>query len=280
MMYDLIIIGILFAWSFARIIEKKILNTPELGGLEFAKWTIIIGAMLVLPLIPFVELSSINVMFGIFIVSILWVFEQAPKFIAVKREEVSRLSAFSHFKFLFAIALTILFLGETSNMNTILGGTLMILGGTFIGLEKNFFKKIKVSNMALFIFIFSMLMSGGAYFVRQLLLQKTDPFSIVFFSTIFAAILVLPTLKKKPKIPNFKLFLFAQSLMVYGFLLLIWILSKQELVVTVPILALQPLVILILGKKLLKESEKTFLFRLGGVISIILGYLILKGFLL
>jgi drug/metabolite transporter (DMT)-like permease len=280
MIYDLLIIVILFAWSSARIIQKKILNVSEIRGSEFAKWTIIIGAILVLPLIPFVKLSPLNIMFGIFLVSILWIFEQLPKFIAVKKEEVSRLMAFSHFKFFFAIILTILFLGETSTINTILGGFLMIVGGTFIGLERNFLKKVKVSNIALSLFILSMLVSGVAYFWRQFLLQKADPISIMFFTTIFAAILISPTIKKKPNIKNFKLFLLAQFLMAYGFLLLLWILSKQELVFTVPLLAIQPLVILILGKKLLKESKLTFSTRLIGIIPIILGYIILKGFII
>jgi drug/metabolite transporter (DMT)-like permease len=280
MVYDLLVIVVLFAWSFARIIQKKILKVPDLGGLEFAKWTIIIGAILVLPLIFFVKLSPINIMLGIFLVSILWIFEQFPKFIAIKKEEVSRLMAFSHFKFFFAIVLTILLLGETATINTILGGILMIVGGTSIGLERNFFKKVKFSNVALLLFLLSMFVSGIAYFWRQFLLQRADPISIIFFSTIFAAILISPTIKKKPNIKNFKLFLFAQFLMVYGFLLLLWILSKQELVFTVPLLAIQPLIILILGRRILKESKQTFLIRFIGIILIILGYIILKGFLI
>jgi drug/metabolite transporter (DMT)-like permease len=279
MIHDLLIIVILFAWSFARIIQKKLLKTPNLKGFEFAKWTIIIGGILFLPLIPFVKLSPLNIMLGIFLASILWIFEQFPKFVAVKKEEVSRLMAFSHFKFLFAMVLTIVFLKETATINIILGGILMIAGGTFIGLEKGYFKKIKVSNIALSLFLLSMLVSGVAYFWRQFLLQKADPISIMFFSTIFAAILIAPTIKKKPNIPNFKLFLFAQFLMAYGFLLLLWILSKQELVLTVPLLAIQPLVILILGRGILKESKGTLLTRFIGIISIVLGYVLLKGWI-
>ncbi|HEA46588.1 MAG TPA: hypothetical protein ENH99_02295 [Candidatus Pacearchaeota archaeon] len=278
MIYDLLIVGILFAWSFARIIQKKIISVPSSS--EFTKWVIILGAILVLPLVFFVKISPLNVMIGIFIVSLLWIAELFSKFIAIKKEEVSRLMAFSSFKFLVAMLLTVLFLGETANINTLLGGILMLLGGFFIALEKNYFKKIKVSNLALFFFIFSMLISGIGYFVRQVLLQKTDPFSIMFFSTIFGAILIIPTIRKKPQIPKFRFLILSQFLMTYGFFLLLWILSKQELVFTIPILAIQPLIILILGKKFLKESKHTFLSRFLGMISIILGYLILRGFLI
>jgi len=278
MNYDILIIIILFAWSIARILQKKLIKGPT--GPEFAKWTIIIGSILVLPLIPFVKLSPLNVMLGIFFVSLLWMIEQFSKFIALKKEEVSRLSAFAHFKFFFAMALAIIFLKEAATLSIILGGVLMVLGGMSIGLEKNFYKKVKVSNVALLLFIFSMLISGVGYFWRKFLLQVTDPFSILFFSTIFAGILVFPTIKRKPPVSSMKLFVFVQFLMVYGFLLFLWILSKQDLILTVPILAAQPLIILLLGKKFLKESQETFLTRTIGTVLIIVGYVILKGFIL
>ncbi|MBA7664965.1 hypothetical protein ES703_73031 [subsurface metagenome] len=219
-------------------------------------------------------------MLGIFFVSLLWMVEQFSKFIALKKEEVSRLSAFAHFKYFFAMVLTIIFLKEAATPSIIIGGIFMIVGGVFIGIEKNFFKKIKVSNTALLLFIFSMLISGIGYFWRQFLLQIIDPFSIVFFSTIFAGILVLPTIKRKPPVSSMKLFVFVQFLMVYGFLTLLWVLSKQDLILTVPILAVFPLIILLLGRKYLKESQETFWTRGIGIALIVVGYVILKGFIL
>lgn len=277
MIYDLLVIVVLLAWSISRVIQKEIIKTPS--STEFSKWTILLGGILVLPLIPFIKFSTLNIMAALFLLSLLWIYEQFSKFIAIKKEEVSRIMAFGHFKFLFAMILTILILKETATINTLLGGILMICGGVAIGLEKNFFKNVKVSNLAIFIFLSSMFASGLAYFTRQALLQKIDPFSIMFFSTIFAVILILPTIRKKPKFPKFKWMFLTQPLMVYGFLLLLWILSKQELVYTVPILAVQPLIILLLSKKFLKESEKTFIPRLIGTLIIVVGYLILRGFI-
>ena len=278
MIYDLLIIIVLFGWAISRILQKEILKVPS--SKEFSKWTILIGCLFALLVIPFVKFSSWNVMLGIFIASLLWIYEQFSKFIAIKKEEVSRVMAFSHFKLFFAMILTIIFLRETATINTLLGGILMICGGVFIGLEKNFFKKLKISNLALLIFLSSMFASGLAYFLRQYLLQKTDPFSIYFFSTIFAGILILPTVRKKPNFPKFEWMFLTQFLMVGGFLLVLWILSKQELVYTAPLLAVQPLVVLLLGRIFLKESKKTFWIRIVGISTILLGYLILKGVLL
>ena len=278
MIYDLLIIIVLFAWAISRILQKEILKVPS--SKEFSKWTILIVCLFALLVIPFVKFSSWNVMLGMFIASLLWIYEQFSKFIAIKKEEVSRVMAFSHFKLFFAMILTIIFLRETATINTLLGGILMICGGVFIGLEKNFFKKLKISNLALLIFLSSMFASGLAYFLRQYLLQKTDPFSIFFFSTIFAGILILPTVRKKPNFPKFEWMFLTQFLMVGGFLLVLWILSKQELVYTAPLLAVQPLVVLLLGRIFLKESKKTFWIRIVGISTILLGYLILKGILL
>jgi len=277
MAYDLLIVIILLAWSISRIIQKEIIKSPS--SAEFSKWTILLSTLFAIPILPFVKFSSLNIMFGILIVSFLWIYEQFFKFMAIKKEEVSRVMSLIHFKFFFAVILAILFLVEPSTPGIIVGSILMVCGGIFVGLEKNFFKKTKVSNLSLLIFLSAMFASGIGYFIRKYLLEFTDPFSLFFFSSIFATILILPTIKKKPKFPKFKWMFLTQALMSYGYLAFLWILSRQDLVLTVPILAIQPVIILFLSKKFLKESQEYFFMRLSSIIVIILGYLILKGFI-
>ncbi len=277
MNYDILILIVLVGWSIARVIEKEVIKTPS--SKDFTKLIILIGAVLVLPLIPLVHFTSANIMAAILFLGILWILELFVKFLAIKKEEVSRVSAFIHFKFLFAMILVIIFLGETANINTLLGGLAMILGGFLIGFEKDKLKG-KLSNKAIYYFLLAMFFSGVSYTIREYILQFVDPFSVMFFSTLFAGLLILPTAKKLPKIPKFRWLVFAQILMSGGYLLILWIMSKQELVYIAPILAVQPLIILLLSRKFLKESQGFFLNRIVAISLMILGYLILKGVIL
>lgn len=280
MIYDLLILLVLFLWAFGRIIDKSIIKYMD--PKEFAKWFIVVDAILVLPLIFFIKPLTLNPALILIIVAIFWIVEMFFKLIAVKREELSRLYGFSHFKLLFAILLAFIILKEPLSLNTILGGTALIFGGILISLEKKYkdIKKFTFSNLAVLIFLISMLAAAFSLIASKFLLNTgVTAVNIVFYSTIFAAVMVAPTIKSKIKKKILPRFILAKFLLSYGYLLFLWVLSKQDLVFIVPLLAIDPLIMLILSKKILKEAKTSFYQRMFGIFFMIIGYLILKGYI-
>jgi len=272
MAYDILLIIVILFWSLQKIIDKKLIK--NIPSNEFTKWTIILNFVLILPIIFLVKIPTMLIIAVILVLSLLTIVGQLFLYKGIKIDEISRVTPFQQFSVLFALLLSYLFLNEQLSALQYVGILGMFLGGFLISMEKPFKKKLLFHNRALLLVFISALLSSFSIFANKFLLNLyVTAFTLIFFRRLLASMLVLPTIKKI-KISNWYLFLLSRFFSTYGLLLFLWVLSKQQLSLTVPFLAVQPLLVAILSKQILKE-RLPFL-RMLGIISIILGYVLLK----
>lgn len=273
--YDLILFGVVIAWSIQKVIDKQLLKHSK--SKIFTDWVFITHFILLIPFIFFVELIEIKYLIIIFLFSFITVLSSRLLFKGMKKDEVSRVTPFSQFSAFFAVILSIIFLKETPSMINIIGILLMVVSG-FIFSTENGFKNIKSfikENYAIIIVLISAFLSSMNILVNKVVLFSATAFSLLFFRRMFSAIWVIPSIAKNPKISDWPLFITSRILSTGGLLALFFVLSKQEIYLTAPILAIQPLIVLFLSHRLLDE-KKHFLSRLIAIIIMIVGYILLK----
>lgn len=273
MVYDVLLIVVIIVWSLVKIIDKHLIK--NLSPNEFTKWVFLFNFIFALPIIFFVKIPTLIVLIVLVIISLTTVFSQFFLYKGTKIDEISRITPFQQFSILFAIMLSYLFLNEQLSLVQYLGIFAMFTGGFLISIEKPFkdINKLIFHNRAVLLVLLSAFLGGLNIFVNKLLLNVyLTVFTLSFFRNLISVAIVLPI--KNIKISNWYLFLLARAFSTYGYLLFYFVLSKQQLSLTVPILAVQPLVVALLSKHLLKEELK--MFRSIGILAIILGYILLQ----
>ncbi|MBR9675986.1 EamA family transporter [Candidatus Woesearchaeota archaeon] len=276
MIYDLILFGAIIAWSLQKIIDKGLVDNSNSSAL-FADWAVITHFFIILPFLYFVELISLKYLGIIFFLSVLSVISNRFLYKGMKKDEVSRTTPFSQFSGVFAVVLSVLILGERPSTINFLGVVLMVFAAYLISSEKPFrnLKEFVYSNKAIVYVLIAALISSFNTVVNKQVLFGVSALSLMFFRRLTSFLIVSPSLLKKPDIKDWPLFFSARILSTGGLLGFFYVLSKQELYLTVPILAVQPLLVLFFSHNVLKE-KKFFKNRLVSILILIVGYVLLK----
>lgn len=275
MIYDIILIGVIFAWSIQKIIDKELLKHSN--SENFANWSILIMFVILLPFVGFVNLLSKKALAMIFFLAFLSFVNTIIVFHSIKRDEVSRVIPFEQFNSFFAVILAIFFLGETPSAINILGILIMALSGILISMEKPYknLKQFTQDNYAIIIILGAAIIASVNTTISKEILFGASAFSLVFFRRLFATIFIIPRIKR-PDIKNWPIFITSKILSTGGLIIFFYVLGKQELYLTTPILAIQPLFVLLLSHRLLDE-KKFFKRRMISIIILIIGYILLKA---
>jgi len=277
MIYDLVLLAVMFGWAFQKIIDKKLLESVK--SKEFTKWVIVTHFVLILPVLGLVHLLSLKLAVFIFLVSCFSVINSFLSNKAIKKDEISRLTPFMQFSGVFAVLLSFIFLRESTTIMQGIGVFMMLAAGILLAFERpsNSLRGFFSSNTAIMIILITAFISSLNTIINKALLFSITAISLLFYRNLSTAIMVVPTIKKiRMNKKQWLLFILSRALSTYGLLVFFWVLSRQELILTVPILAVQPLIVLLLGRKLLSESKNVFLLRMLAIVILIIGYVAMK----
>ncbi|PLW80654.1 hypothetical protein C0585_01550 [Candidatus Woesearchaeota archaeon] len=274
MIYDILLFLVIIAWSIQKILDKKLIK--KVSAANFNDWVLISQFLMLLPFFFLLEIPPIKIVLILFFLSILSFFSAKFFNIGIKNDEASRVTPFNQFSALFAVILAIIFLGENINSINFIGVLIMVFGGYLITAEKKpeSLKYFIKHNKALLIVLAGAFISAITTTINKTILFSISAFSLLFFRRMFASVWAFYKVEK-PQIKNWPLFLTSRVLSTIGLLTFLYVLSNQDVYLTVPILAVQPLLVLILGHKFLDE-KKFFKQRLIAIILLIIGYILLK----
>jgi drug/metabolite transporter (DMT)-like permease len=270
-------LAVVLMWAFQKIIDKRLISGVD--SKEFTKWTVVFHFILVVPLLFFIKVPDLISVGIVALLSLITLLSTFYLFKGVKRDEIGRVTPFYQFSIIFAVLLSTVFFGEKVSIGMWMGIVLMVFGGVGISVEKSLgsIKEFISHNKAILFVFFAAFLSGFNTFINKYLLTfALSAFTLLVLRRLFTFIMVLPTIRRKIAISNWGLFLLSRALSTYGLLLFFWILSKQTLSLTVPLLAVQPLVVALLSKGLLQESHSVK--RVVLIILIVLGYYMIKAF--
>ncbi|MBI2138912.1 DMT family transporter [Candidatus Woesearchaeota archaeon] len=274
-LYDILLIVAMLLFSIGKVIDKKLLHS--IPSIQFTLLTFLVDFAVVFPLVFFIELPSFPALALIALVAALsWITENLF-YRGVQLDELSRVSPFEKFTVLFAILFGFLFLNERLGAFQYLGAFTLVAGGFLISFEKpiNHIGSFLLHNKGIFFVLLSSIMSGIINFFSKFILDLFVGFmALLFFRKLFSALIALPLARKPIALKKWGIFTVSKVLAMAGMLLYFFVLSKQELSLTVPFLAIQPLFIAFLGKHFLDEKVK--LLRILGLILIGAGYILVK----
>jgi drug/metabolite transporter (DMT)-like permease len=275
MLYDLLLLVVIVSWAAVKIIDKTLI--PKESSKEYTKRILLWNFVFAAPLVFFVHVPPYALLGTIFLVALINLFSNFSFYKGMRQDDVSRVEPFHQLSALFAVLLAFFFLGETLLLVQYGGVLLMVLGGFLISLEKpsTMLNGYVRNNKALAFVLFAAFLSGIALLLNKTLLNATvGVLTILFFRNAFHAAMVLPVMKPLNITMKWPLFLLARFLSTAGYALFYYVLSNQELSLTAPILAAQPLIVAFLGHQLLKEQVKSM--KISGILLIIVGYVLLK----
>lgn len=259
------------AWSLQKVLEKDLLGATH--HRDFAKLAVFFNFIIVLPLIFFVEVPSLP---SLLITALTALMNIASSFFLYKGfqdDEISRVAPFEQFYLILTVLLAYLFLGERLLPLQYLGIFAAVAGGILISLDRGFLSASQFlkDNRAAGVVLVSAFLSGvSVLFNKTALNWGTTAISLLLFRRLFAAVLIAPFIVKIPKVRSWPKFLLTRILSSYGLLILLFVVSKQMVSTTIPILAFLPLGVAFFSRNLLKE--KVGWWRVAGIIAIVGGY--------
>ncbi len=276
MLYDILLLGVILSWAIVKIIDKSLI--PKNSSREYTKRILLWNFVFAAPLVFIVQFPTFQMLGIILVVSLLNLLSNFSFYKGMRQDDASRVEPFHQTSALFAVLLSFFFLGETLLPLQYGGIVLMVLGGFFISIDKPIsqFQGYLSNNKALPFVILAAALSGVAMLLNKTLLNAAvSVLTLLFFRNMLHAAMVVPVLKPLTKKLQWPLFLIARFLSTTGYALFYYVLSHQELSLTAPILAVQPLLVALLGHQLLKERVKSI--RIFGIVVMIIGYALLKA---
>ncbi|MBI2139862.1 DMT family transporter [Candidatus Woesearchaeota archaeon] len=274
-LYDILLITAMLFFSLGKVIDKRLLH--GISSRQFTYLTFLVDFIVVLPLAFFIELPSFWALALIASVAALSLITENLFYRGVQLDELSRVSPFEKFTVLFAMLFGLLFLNERLGMFQYLGALGLAAGGFLISFEKPLhnFGSFLLHNKGIFLVLLSSILSGVINLFSKFILDLFAGFmALLFFRKLFSALFALPLVRAPTAFKKWGIFTASKVLAMAGLLLYFFVLSKQELSLTVPFLAIQPFFIAILGKHFLDEKVK--LLRILGMALIGAGYVIMK----
>ncbi len=259
------------AWSLQKVLEKDLLGATH--HRDFAKLAVFFNFIIVVPLIFFVEVPSLPSLLITAITSIMNIASSFFLYKGFQDDEISRVAPFEQFYLILTVLLAYLFLGERLLSVQYIGIFAAVFGGILISLDRGFLSvsQFMKNNRAAGTVLVSAFLSGvSVLFNKTALNWGTTAISLLLFRRLFAAVLIAPFIVSIPKVKSWPKFLLTRVLSSYGLLILLFVVSKQMVSTTIPILAFLPLGVAIFGRQLLKE--KLSWWRIAGIVLIIAGY--------
>jgi uncharacterized membrane protein len=176
-------------WSVVNIIDKAILTNyikkPIIPVIVLGVVSAIFGVAIIL--VDFTQIS-VFLMFLCFIIGALYIIGSLFYFMAMKREEASRVVPLFAMSVIWVTILAAIFLGESFGVITYIGILIIIVGVVLISIKRNYkFSKKAFILMLLSTLIFSIYNVLSAYAI-----DEADFWAVFAYSRLTSVVFIIP----------------------------------------------------------------------------------------
>lgn len=284
MSWDLILLLSVLCSVISQLIDKH--TTRKAGAWDCTTFGVVFQLVLLTPFLVLWQTPSLPIACVLLAVGMLTASARFFWYKALIGDELSRVSPFRRLSTLFTLFLGAYVLGESEQLQDreLLGALVIVLGSLLIAFEdfkrtwRNFFHINRYIACVLYFAASLAIMKAVS---REMFAEyAVTVFSAYFTMKVGQLLFVLPGLRHARRVDRIWTLSLSQIFQMIGAAMFLFVISKQELVLSEPIAALSPALLLVLDRIIFKEKIRMFKYRLGAIAVMALGYLLMKGFLL
>lgn len=284
MSWDLILLLSVLCSVISQLIDKH--TTRKASAWDCTTFGVVFQLVLLTPFLVLWEKPSLPIACVLLAVGMLTASARFFWYKALIGDQLSRVSPFRRLSTLFTLFLGAYVLGESEQLQDreLLGALVIVLGSLLIAFEdfkrtwRNFFHINRYIGCVLYFAASLAIMKAVS---REMFAEyAVTVFSAYFTMKVGQLLFVLPGLRHARRVDRIWTLSLSQIFQMIGAAMFLFVISKQELVLSEPIAALSPALLLVLDRIIFKEKIRMFKYRLGAVAVMALGYLLMKGLLL